>query len=231
MLSSFSLAEALDWLGRETTRKWTESEFFDLCIGRGIALHAAPPLDAKVSVVELDPAAPGGARAAMRLGWRKAVLYPFNVGQLWQIGETEPTPVWEPMHAADTGRWAVFDPPVRVRREHLTIRREALLAVFEAWRSPSPVEQILRAETPPPTAGTQAAKRTAQHRESVLRALEAAGYTLPALPPYRNGRVNEAKRAAREFLVPKAMTDGMFMTAWQECLDLKDIEQQAERRP
>lgn len=146
MLTSFKLAEALAWLTQHSGHTWTESELFSMCTRRGIPLHAAPPLEARCAVLEMAPGAPGGMREAMHLGWRKAILHPIHVGQLWQVGETEPAPVWEPMHDADAGRWAVFDPPVRVTREHLAIKRDTLRKVLGAWRNPSPVETRWRAE-------------------------------------------------------------------------------------
>lgn len=231
MLSSFNLTEALAWLAQSTGRKWTDSELFDLCTQRRLPLHAAPPLGAQCVVVELNPDDPAGVRVAMRLGWRKAILHPWHVGQLWQVGETEPAPVFEQMHTEDAGRWAVFDPPVRVRREHLTIRLQTLQDIAEAWHNPSPVERSRRGRND----GTNIAdavkpKRTAQHRESILQALTSAGHTLPKLPPYRNGTTNEAKRAARDALVPKAMTIASFNLAWQELLDHGSIEQRAAIR-
>lgn len=140
MLTSFNLSEALAWLSQQTGRSWTDSELFDLCTRRQIALHAAPPLDAQCIVVEMDPTNPAGVRVTMNLRWRKAILHPWHVGQLWQVGETEPNPVWCPMHPKDKDRWAVFDPPVRVRREHLAISRQTLDRIVHAWRNPSPVE-------------------------------------------------------------------------------------------
>lgn len=141
MLSSCKLPEALAWLQEQTGEPWTDSRLFDVCTQCGIELHAAPPLEARCAVLEMAPGAPGGMRVAMHLGWRKAILHPIHVGQLWQVGETEPAPVWEPMHDADAGRWAVFDPPVRVNREHLTIKAETLGRIVKAWRGLSRYER------------------------------------------------------------------------------------------
>ena len=162
-MQSFKLPEALAWLEQQTGVPWTDSMLFDLCVGRGLALRAAPPLDARCVVYEAGPPNPPGVeRAVMHLRWRHAVLYPLHVGQLWQVGETRPVPDWEsdepPGDSLPTPlRFAVFDPPVTVRREHLTIDRETLRKVREAWRNPSPVEERGRAEeaSAPPAAPTQ----------------------------------------------------------------------------
>jgi len=134
MLSQFKLPEALAWLEEQTGRQWTDSELFQVCVNRGVPLHAAPPLDARCIVVEMNPDDPAGVRVAMRLGWRKAILHPWQVGQLWQAGETEPAPVNGEFNEPGPGRWSVFDPPVRVTRDHLAIRRDTLARIVEAWR-------------------------------------------------------------------------------------------------
>lgn len=158
-LSSFNLAEALAWLRQQTGRAWTDSELFDFCVSREVPVHAAPPLEARCSVVELDPKNPSGVRVVMHLSWRKAILYPFNVGQLWQVGETEPTPVWHPMHPGDERRWAVFDPPVRVRREHLAIALSTLNRIVKEWCTPA---QWRHGDGTPVDTATEAAPATKQ---------------------------------------------------------------------
>lgn len=132
MLTAFKLPEALRWLAEQTGREWTDSELFDACCRYGIKLHAAPPLEARTALVEIDPTNPAAVRVAMRLGWKHAILHPWHVMQLWQVGATEPAPVWQPMGESEAHRWAVFDPEVRVTREHLVIGRETLQRIVKA---------------------------------------------------------------------------------------------------
>ncbi len=193
MLTSFNLAEALAWLTQHSGHTWTESELFSMCTRRGIPLHAAPPLEARCAVLEMAPGAPGGIRIAERLSWRKAILHPFRVGQLWQVGETEPAPVWEPMHDADAGRWAVFDPPVRVTREHLAIKRDTLRKVLGAWRNPSPVETRWRAED----AGVDEG-RPAQHVAPAV--VDLASRPLPAEPDTQHWKMRIQAEATAYWL-------------------------------
>lgn len=134
MLLQFKLPEALAWLSEETGRQWTDSELFQVCVNRGVPLHAAPPLEAQCVVLEMNPDNLSDVRVAMRLGWRKAILHPWRIGQLWQIGETEPAPDLPEASDSNQHRWAVFDPPVRVTREHLAIELESLGRVARLWR-------------------------------------------------------------------------------------------------
>lgn len=180
MLSSFKLPEALAWLREHTGEEWTDSRLFDLCTRHSIVLHAAPPLEARCAVVEMSPDDPSGVRVVMRLGWRKATLYPLHVGQLWQVGETEPVPAWTKTHQEDARRWAVFDPPVRVRREHLAISDKTLQRILHLWRNPSPAMRSRE-----PAGGAQAgpvkwtAARLAEARamRDKLRASGASDFT------------------------------------------------------
>lgn len=233
MLSSFNLREALDWLGTTTGREWTDSELFDVCTRRSINLHAAPPLEASVLILRHDVGA--GVKPKHRLGWRKAVLYPFNIGQLWQLGETEPNPVpHDVKELEDEGfEWAVFDPPVRIQRKHLAIQRETLKAIADAWRSPSPVEQRWAPdrEAQMETVIDDVAKKTALYRVAILDYLRTRGHALLDLPPYRNGRPNETKQEAMTALVPKVMPKSGFMKAWQGLLSGKEIIQRNDLRP
>lgn len=147
----FKLAEALDWLQQQTGRPWSDSELFDICCRRTIPLHAAPPLEAKAIVLETVPG--NACSVAFNLGWRQAILWPIRIGQLWHAGEAEPIPAWTQEDRGDgVHRWAVFDPAVRVRREHLSIKRETLERVLHAWRNPSPVERLWRARDASPEA-------------------------------------------------------------------------------
>ena len=137
MLTQFKLSEALAWLTEQTGRQWTDSELFQMCVHHGVPLHAAPPLDARVSVVRLYPSdGPEAHPVVQRLGWQMAVLYPFNVWQLWQVGEAEPHPasLRGRLSPLEDGEIAVYDPPVRLTREHLAIERKTLARIVEAWR-------------------------------------------------------------------------------------------------
>ncbi len=137
MLKQFKLQEALDWLSSKTGRTWSDSELFQSCVDHHVSLRVVPPLDAGVAVIRLFPSdGPLINDVVRRMGWHPGVLYPFNVGQLWQIGEAEPHPVLR--QPLEDGRMAVFDPPFRARRDHLAIEIDSLKRVLEAWTTAEP---------------------------------------------------------------------------------------------
>lgn len=89
MLTISTLPEALAELAKQTGRAWTDSELLDLAANRGIELHAAPPITAQTTIqkfvigeglVEKFRSGPGHSRLA--------VLFSWQVGQLWLSGET-----------------------------------------------------------------------------------------------------------------------------------------------
>ena len=128
--------EALEWLKAETGEQLSESSLLDLAAGCGVVLHAAPPLDRKAELMTFDPAGvangtnPRGFKTKFSIGWKMVQLFPFHIGQILTIGETES------IHAAgqlDTSKeeYYLFPEPVRVTRDQVRVSRVALLELTE----------------------------------------------------------------------------------------------------
>lgn len=125
-------AEALEWLKAETGEQLSESKLLDLAAGYSVVLHAAPPLDRKAELMTFDAAGiangtnPKGYKTKCSIGWKMVQLFPFHIGQILTIGETES------IHAAgqlDTSKeeYFFFSEPVRVTRDQVRVSRVALL--------------------------------------------------------------------------------------------------------
>jgi len=137
MLTISTIPEALAELEKQTGRAWTDSELFDVATARNIELHAAVPRTAKVIVQEYVKGEgfkikfPG--MPIREGGW--ALLYPWQVKELWVGGETF---VNSPNDRNDTereGEYILFAEPVRVTREQIRIGCETLRNIVNIWRS------------------------------------------------------------------------------------------------
>lgn len=132
MLKISTIPEALTELGKLTTRTWTDSEIFDISTDLGIELHAAAPISARVIVrkglvnkFEGMPIREGGL----------AVLFPWQVGQLWVSGETITSrPFSGRNDREEDGEHILFAEPVRVTKEQVRIRAETLQEIFKIWQ-------------------------------------------------------------------------------------------------
>lgn len=160
MLTISTIPEALAELAEQTGRAWTDSELFDLAANYKIELHAAPPITAQttiqkfvngVGMVEVFRSVPGHSRLA--------VLFPWQVGQLWLSGETMATHTEK--HDEIEGEYQWFTEPVRVTREQIRIKAEALCKVLDIWRKANPApEQSPATLAPVPPAGDSPAPLT-----------------------------------------------------------------------
>lgn len=133
MLTISTIPEALAELEKHTGRAWTDSEFFDVATTCGIELHAAPPITAQTTIQEFVigeglkekfRSSPGHAVLA--------VLFPWQVQQLWIGGETATS------HPNKTGmemggEYHFFTEPVRVTREQVRIKAHSLGKILDAW--------------------------------------------------------------------------------------------------
>jgi len=137
MLTISTIPEALAALAEQTGRAWTDSELFDLVANNGIDLHAAPPITAQttiqkfvlgVGLVEKFRSPPGHSRLA--------VLFPWQVGQLWLSGETMATHTER--HDEIEGEHQWFTEPVRVTREQIRIKAATLNKILNIWRKKHP---------------------------------------------------------------------------------------------
>ena len=132
MLTISTIPEALAELDKRTGRSWTDSELFDVATRYGVELHAAPPITAQttiqkfvdgVGLVEKFRSAPGHSRLA--------VLFPWQVGQLWLSGETMASHTERHDEIEDEHQW--FTEPVRVTREQVLIKAESLKKILAVW--------------------------------------------------------------------------------------------------
>lgn len=153
MLSISTLPEALAELDKQTGRVWTDSELFDLVTKYSIELHAAPPITAQttnqkfvigVGMVETFRSQPGHARLA--------VLFPWQVGQIWLSGETLASHTERHNETEGEVKW--FTEPVRVTREQVRIKAETLQIVLMVWRKKRPTVDAM--ETAPAQTTTPA---------------------------------------------------------------------------
>lgn len=133
MLTISTIPEALAELEKHTGRAWTDSELFDVATTRGIKLHAAPPITAQTTIQEFVigeslkekfRSPPGHAILA--------VLFPWQVQQLWIIGETATNHPSDYTYKAE-GEYHLFTEPVRVTREQVRISSESLNKILDAW--------------------------------------------------------------------------------------------------
>ena len=132
MLTISNIPEALAELKRQTGRAWTDSEIFDLATNCDIELHAAPPITARITIqkfivgeglVEKFRSPPGHALLA--------VLFPWQVAQLWMSGETKTS--HPSKHDEMEGEYQLFTEPVRITREQVRIKAATLQKMFAIW--------------------------------------------------------------------------------------------------
>jgi hypothetical protein len=133
MLTISTIPEALAELEKLTGRAWTDSELFDMAANYGINLHAAPPITAESAVYEFVEGE--GIRVKCRLPpghATLAVIFPWQVAQLWVSGETRTVHRSDHDRFKDEFLW--FTKPVKVTREQVRIKGDALEAIVARWR-------------------------------------------------------------------------------------------------
>ena len=133
MLRYSKLEEALAYLTEQTERTWTESELFELATHLELDLTAVAPASARTVILTLKPG------EGLVEEWRSplghalfAVLFPFQVMQLWMRGETTTR------HPLDHDKLH-FKPKMFVEEVHVTpaevrISLKALQSMLSAWR-------------------------------------------------------------------------------------------------
>ena len=128
MLSISTLPEALAELEKFTGTAWTDSQLFDLVTRYGIELHAAPPISAQTTIQEFVNGR--GLVEKFNLGPGHsplAVLFPWQVGQLWISGETVTSHPKD--HNQVKGEFQFFTKPVHITRDQVRIRADTLLEI------------------------------------------------------------------------------------------------------
>ena len=133
MLTISTIPEALAELEKLTGRAWTDSELFDMAANYGINLHAAPPITAESAVYEFVEGE--GIRVKSRLPpghATLAVIFPWQVAQLWVSGETKTTHPSD--HDRMEGQFHWFTEPVKVTREQVRIYGGTLRQIVDLWR-------------------------------------------------------------------------------------------------
>lgn len=156
MLRILTIAEAIAFLSKETGHEWTDSELFDLAVYRGISFNAAVPITIATTIRVFEVGAPDLVEK-MRLPAGHsilAVLFSFQVAQLWLCGET--TTVHPLDHDEIEGEYKFLTEPIRVTRADVRIRAGSLLKILAIWRE---AEQI---KLPGKVAALQSADAIAQ---------------------------------------------------------------------
>jgi hypothetical protein len=156
MLTISTIPEALIELENQTGRVWTDSELFDVATNCNIELHAAPPITAQTSLLEFVVGQGLVEKMRMPAGHAAlAVLFPWQVGQLWLSHETVTSHPSD--HDKKTGKYKVFIEPVKVTREQVRIKSATLKKILQIWKS-AQTDKELRDRYPEwmfPQEGTQ----------------------------------------------------------------------------
>lgn len=134
MLSISTVGEALAYLSMQTGREWSESEIFDAAKHFNIAMHGIVASNARTLVLEC-----GEGRFTPEVRYdlgpnhtTLAVLFPFQVGQLADRGDTLAS------HPRDydlkAGELKILAAPVSVTRADVRITAESLGKFLQAWK-------------------------------------------------------------------------------------------------
>lgn len=133
MLRYSKIGEALAFLSDETGRIWTESELFELATYLELDLTAVAPASARTVILTLKPG------EGLVEEWRSspghalfAVLFPFQVMQIWMRGET--TTMHPLDHKALHFKPKMFVEPVHVTLEDVRISSAVLQRMLSAWK-------------------------------------------------------------------------------------------------
>lgn len=133
MLRYSKIGEALAFLSDQTGRIWTESELFELATYLELDLTAVAPASARTVILTLKPG------EGLVEEWRSspghalfAVLFPFQVMQIWMRGETTT------MHPLDYKalhfKPKMFVEPVHVTLADVLISSAVLQRMLSAWQ-------------------------------------------------------------------------------------------------
>ena len=133
MLRYSKIGEALAFLSDQTGRTWTESELFELATYLELDLTAVAPASARTVILTLKPG------EGLVEEWRSppghalfAVLFPFQVMQIWMRGET--TTMHPLDHAALHFKPKMFVEPIHVMPADVRISSAVLQRMVSAWQ-------------------------------------------------------------------------------------------------
>jgi hypothetical protein len=176
VLTISTLDEALEWLSTATGRAWTQAEFFDLATSQHVDLHAVAPDSSEISLQEFVIG--DGLTEKFRLPAGHslfALLKPFQVGEIWQRGETKTS--FPSDYEQGDSQWKFFTAPVTVTANMVRVKTEALKKLQRAW------EQAQSGELPkhqgPAWLFTEAVKLTEKEGRKVPAPASAAGQEEP----------------------------------------------------
>lgn len=133
MPSVSTVPEALASLSELTARQWTESELFDVAKCFSIELHAAVPRSARTIVLEMQD---WSLVQKCDLGTNHTtlvVLFPFQVGQLADRGDTEASHPHD--HDRMEGQHKLLTEPAHVTRDNVRVRAVSLKAILNKWKA------------------------------------------------------------------------------------------------
>jgi hypothetical protein len=136
VLTISTIDEALGWLSTATGRAWTQAEFFDLATSQHVDLHAVAPDSSEVALQEF--VIDDGLKEKFRLPAGHslfALLKPFQVGEIWQRGETKTS--FPSDYEQGDSQWKFFTAPVTVTANMVRVKAEALKNFIEHGSKPS----------------------------------------------------------------------------------------------
>ena len=137
MLSISTIPEALAELEKQTGRTWTDSELFDVAIRCNIKLHASPPITAQL-IIRKFVTVDGKLRVEEKLrggGVSLALLFPWQVGQLWISGETLTSSPDDENLPEPEEEYILLQEPVKVMRETVRIKGDTLRRILKIWQN------------------------------------------------------------------------------------------------
>ncbi|GKT16236.1 hypothetical protein AVHY2522_10945 [Acidovorax sp. SUPP2522] len=191
MLKLYTVPEALAELTTSTGRPWTESMLFDTALRLNLTLRAAPPRSTTVSRWRFV-IGEGLVTKARGLPWTLAMLYPQNIAEVWQTGETEV------MHSAqqpmEEGDLLWFETAVVVQRQDVRVPAVAVEAMQQCF-----------GKEPAATPARSEQKMGQRERNAYLRLV---GAMLELLKSPRPGRDDDTS-IIRELVDNYGDTDGI----------------------
>ena len=165
MLNFSTLSEALAELKSQTGKEWSDSELFDCAVTNGLDLHAAPPVNVRITASEWVLGR--GRVSATRDRWHLAVLDPARVGQLWLAGETSTVQAFIPNKPEEL--WCEFSEPVRVTRAEVRLQDRTILRMIELYLHARGEAESKAAGQVVLTAAEAAVETTKERRHRLLR--------------------------------------------------------------
>ncbi len=137
------LTDALDSLSAATGHCWTRFDFFLLVLHCAVQLRAIVPADAR-TVLYPSGMFDGSPPQIAPMHRHLAIVYPFQVRELWTEGRTQTDQPWFQNASERGSEW--FEEPVQVDFDNVRIPRSLLHYLVALWnaekRSAAPLSNL-----------------------------------------------------------------------------------------